>query len=115
VTRPESPRSLRRSYLEWVEEQVENYKDSIPRAELLHLADRVVEELRVNPRGQYQLTELLLCDAVDRHIFRLLKLPSYRAWVEQRRVAIPLHVARVEPPTPEPAPAAEPLPAASVA
>ncbi|MDP9347607.1 MAG: hypothetical protein M3P24_00450 [Gemmatimonadota bacterium] len=115
MTRPESPRSLRRSYLEWVEEQVENYKESIPRADLLRLADHVVEELRVSPRGQYQITELLLCDAVDRRIIRLLKLPSYRAWAEQRRVAIPIHLARVEAPAQEPAPAAEPVPTASVA
>ena len=76
----QSSRSLRRAYLEWVEEQVENFKDSIPRSELLQLADQVIEELRVNQRGQYQLTEMLLCEAVDRKIFRSLRLPGYRAW-----------------------------------
>lgn len=76
----QSPRSLRRAYLEWVEEQVENFKESVPRSELLELADEAVEELRVNHRGQYQLTELLLWEAVDRKIIDVLRLPGYRAW-----------------------------------
>jgi len=82
-----SPRSLRRAYLEWVEEQVEDFKDSIPRNRLLAIADSVVEELRLSQGGQYQFTEVLLCDAVNRHLFRLLKLPGYRAWCEQRALA----------------------------
>ena len=77
-------RSQRRIYLEWVEEQVEAYKEAISRADLLLLADQVCEELRVDQEGQYQLTELLLCTAVDRKIFRLLKLPSYRSWCVAR-------------------------------
>jgi hypothetical protein len=83
VTRPPAPRSLRRAYQEWVEEQVEEYKDNMPRADLLRLADEVVRELRMTHRGQYQLTELLLCNAVDRYIIRTLHLPGYRAWREQ--------------------------------
>lgn len=81
---PESPRSLRRAYLEWVEGQVEDFKDSIPRSRLLVIADQVVEQLRLSRGGQYQLTEVLLCDAMNRHLFHLLKLPGYRAWCEQR-------------------------------
>jgi hypothetical protein len=73
-------RSIRRAYLDWVDEQIEDFKDSVPRSELLRLADEVVEELRVTRKGQYQLTELLLWIAVDRKIFRLLKLPGYRTW-----------------------------------
>lgn len=80
-----SKRSLRPAYLEWVEEQIEAYKESIPRSELLCLADRVVEELRVNRQGQYQLTEILLLEAVDRHIFRLLKLPDFKSWCASGR------------------------------
>lgn len=72
--------ALRRSYSEWVEDQIESYKESISRSDLLRLADEVVEELRLNRRGQYQLTELLLLEAVDRKIFELLELPGYRAW-----------------------------------
>ncbi len=88
MIRLESTRSLRRAYLDWVEEQVEDFKDSIPRSELLRLADQVVEELRLSRKGQYQLTELLLCDAVDRKIFRMLKLPGYKRWCAHQETAI---------------------------
>jgi hypothetical protein len=80
----ESPRSLRRAYVEWVEEQIEEFKERIPRSHILAIADEVVNELRVDPEGQYQLTELLLCNAIDRRIFRMLRLPGYRAWCAQR-------------------------------
>lgn len=59
---------------------METFKESVSREELLGIADQVVSELRVNDRGQYQWTELLLAAAVDRKIFRMLKLPSYRSW-----------------------------------
>ena len=83
-----SGRTLHQTYLEWVEDQIEDYKDSVSRSDLLRLADEVIEDMRVNPRGQYQLTELLLCDAVDRKIFDLLKLPGYRTWSTARRATI---------------------------
>jgi hypothetical protein len=93
-----SPRSLRRAYLEWVEEQVEEFKDVIPRSRLLAIADQVVDELRLARGGQYQLTEVLLCDAMNRHLFKLLKLPGYRAWCEQRATGPePPHDPRVIP------------------
>lgn len=82
-----SLRSMRRAYVEWVEEQVETFKDTIPRSELLSLADEVATELRMTRGGQYQLTELLMCAAVDRHIVRRLRLPGYRRWVELMRQA----------------------------
>ena len=31
----ETPRSLRRAYVEWVEEQIEEFKERIPRSHLL--------------------------------------------------------------------------------
>ncbi|CAN5621414.1 hypothetical protein BH23GEM3_BH23GEM3_17810 [soil metagenome] len=76
----QSSRSPRHAYLDWVEDQIEDFKETIPRSELLRVADEVVDELRVTRKGQYQLTEILLCTAIDRKIFRLLKLPSYRSW-----------------------------------
>lgn len=79
-----NPTSRRRAYLEWVEEQIEGYKESVSRAALLQVADEVVTDLRINPRGQYQLTELLLAEAVDRKIFKMLRLPSYRSWAAAR-------------------------------
>jgi hypothetical protein len=83
------PRSLRRAYVEWVEEQIEEFKERIPRAQLLTMADEVVTGLRVDHGGQYQLTEILLCNAMDRRIFRMLKLPGYRAWCAQQHAARP--------------------------
>jgi hypothetical protein len=108
VTRPQAPRSLRRAYEEWVEEQVEEFKDSMPRAELLRLADEVVRELRMTQGGQYQLTELLLCNAVDRYITRMLHLPGYRVWRQQVLAAqnqplIPADLRMPEPLVPAPA------------
>lgn len=97
-------RSLRRAYREWVEQQIESYKDEVARGELLDLADEVCRELRVTQEGQYQITELLLCAAMDRRIFRLLKLPGYRAWCARYApggtapAAPPLEGAEPEPP-----------------
>lgn len=82
VPRYSNPPSRRRAYLAWVEDQIEAYKESVSRGALLEVADEVVQELRVNPKGQYQLTEVLLAEAVDRKIFRMLKLPTYRTWAE---------------------------------
>jgi hypothetical protein len=88
VVQFESSRSLRRAYLDWVEEQLEEFKETVPRSDLLRLADEVVNELRMTDGGQYQLTELLLCTAVDRKIFRMLGLPGYRSWCRARRQAL---------------------------
>jgi hypothetical protein len=96
VTQIEPSRSLRSAYLEWVEEQVEAFKESIPRADLLRLAEQAIDELRLGGDGQYQLTELLLCTAVDRKIVKLLKLPSYRSWCADRAVLASIRVAMTE-------------------
>jgi hypothetical protein len=92
VTPIEPSRSLRRTYLEWIEDQVESFKESIPRADLLRLAEEAIEELRESGDGQYQLTELLLCTAVDRRIVSLLRLPTYRTWCADRAVLASVRV-----------------------
>jgi hypothetical protein len=79
--------TLRQIYSRWVEDQIEDYKDSVSRSDLLRLADEAVDDLRVTGGGQYQITELLLCTAVDRKIFHLLKLPGFRTWARHRRAA----------------------------
>jgi hypothetical protein len=91
--------TLRHVYQEWVEERIEEYKESISRSDLLRLADEAIEELRVNGGGQYQLTEILLCDAVDRKIFRLLELPGFQTWSSTRRRSS-RQAARSEEPSP---------------
>ena len=77
---------LRQIYEEWVEEQIENFKDSVSRSDLLRIADEAVEEIRMSQTGQYQLTEVLLWTAVDRKIFKMLKLPGFRIWSHGNRV-----------------------------
>lgn len=73
----------RQRYLAWVEEQIEEYKTSITRDELLQLAEDAVQQLSETRDGQYALTEILLRDTVDALIFDRLKLPSYRVWADR--------------------------------
>jgi hypothetical protein len=76
------PRSLKHEYELFVEQEIENYKDSIPRSSLLKIGDEAVASLA----GQMQLalTELLLCEEVDRLIAGRLRLPTYRTWKARR-------------------------------
>jgi len=75
----------RHRYLLWVEDQIEEFKASLTREELLQLADEAVQQLFDSPDGQYPLTEILLRDAVDALLFRRLGLPSYRQWLRSCR------------------------------
>src|SRR5689334_21228883 len=75
-------RSLKHEYELFVEEEIENYKESIPRSALLSIGDDAVAVLSEQP--QLALTELLLAEEVDRLIFRRLRLPSYQTWRRRR-------------------------------
>ena len=75
----------RQEYNAWIEEQIEDFKTSLTRDELLALADEAVLQLFTSPDGQYPLTEMLLCDAVDALLFQRLGLPDYKAWTKQCR------------------------------
>jgi hypothetical protein len=78
MTAPQSaPRQL---YQAWVAEQLEEYKAALTRDELLGVADLAVTQLYDSPDGQYPITELLLCDAVDRLLLQRLNLPDFRQW-----------------------------------
>jgi hypothetical protein len=70
----------RQRYQAWVEEQLEEYKAALTRDELLDLAEVAVNQLFDSPDGQYPLTEILLCDSVDRLLLARLNLPSFRQW-----------------------------------
>lgn len=83
-------RSLRYEYELFVEEEIENYKESIPRNALLSIGDEAVAVLTEQP--QLALTELVLAEEVDRIIFRRLRLPAYQTW-RRRRVKL-LHEMR---------------------
>jgi hypothetical protein len=72
--------SPRQRYQAWLEEQLEEYKTGLTRDELLDLAEIAVQDLFDSPDGQYPLTEILLCDAVDRLLLQRLSLPDFRAW-----------------------------------
>lgn len=75
-------RSLKHEYELFVEQEIENYKESVPRSVLLGIGDEAVASLSAEP--QFALTELLLCEEVDRLIFRRLRLPGYDAWRRRR-------------------------------
>ena len=70
----------RQRYLSWIEDQIEEFKCGLRRDELLEIADEAVTGLIDAPDGQYALTEILVCDAVDRLIFQRLKLPTFKRW-----------------------------------
>ncbi len=76
------PRSLRHEYELYVEEEIEKYKESIPRSVLLGIGDEAARSLAADP--QMGLTELLLCEEVDRIIRKRLRLAAYRTWRRHR-------------------------------
>ena len=91
---PRSPqRSLRHEYDLYVEEEIEKYKESLPRGSLLAIGDEAAKALAADP--QLGLTELLLCEEVDRIIRRRLRLASYRGW-RRRQVRILAELQRPE-------------------
>jgi hypothetical protein len=75
-------RSLKHEYELFVEREIENYKESVPRSVLLSIGDDAVRALA--SEQQFALTELLLWDEVDRIIFKRLRLPSYSTWRKRR-------------------------------
>ncbi|NUO63837.1 MAG: hypothetical protein HOQ12_11010 [Gemmatimonadaceae bacterium] len=76
------PRSLKHEYELYVEEEIEHYKESIPRSALLAIGDEAVAVLARD--SQLSLTEILLCEEVDRIIFSRLRLPTYQTWRRRR-------------------------------
>ena len=83
---PRTARSLRHEYELYIEQEIENYKESIPRAAILAIGDEAAA--RLAGEAQFVLTELLLLEEVDRIIFRRLRLPKYDTW---RRKRLKLH------------------------
>ena len=76
------PRSLKHEYELYVEREIENYKDSVPRNALLAIGDEAVRVLSGQP--QFELTELVLWEEVDRIIKQRLRVPSYATWRRRR-------------------------------
>lgn len=79
------PRSLKQEYQEFILHRLEEYKNTVPRAELLQIGDEAVRELQASTQDQYLLTEVLLLEHVDRIIARRLRLPSFPRWRQKHR------------------------------
>lgn len=86
-------RSLRHEYSLYLEEEIENYKESVPRSALLSIGDEAARNLATDP--QTALTELLLWEEVDRIITKRLRLPSYSTW-RRRRLKLLAEIRRPE-------------------
>jgi hypothetical protein len=80
-----SPRSLKQEYQEFILQRIEEYKNALPREELLEIGDEAVRELQATAQEQYLLTEVLLLEHVDRIISRRLRLPSFPRWRQKHR------------------------------
>ena len=85
-------RSIRAEYDHFIEQRIEEYKDSLPRGEILAIGDEAMTEL--SDALQFQLTEVVLREQVDAIIRKRLKLPSFRRWRERH---LALRAAQVEP------------------
>jgi hypothetical protein len=79
---PTMHRSLRHEYELYVREEIEHYKDSVSRSTLLSIGDEAVCSLQ--DQTQLPMTEMLLCEEVDRIISRRLRLPTYATWKRRR-------------------------------
>jgi hypothetical protein len=75
--------SLKQEYDAFVEREVEDYKERLPRSAILKIADEAV--LRLHEQEQVALNEILLCDEVDRIITARLRIPSFGTWSRKRR------------------------------
>ena len=75
-------RSLRHEYDTYLEREVEAYKESVPRAHLLGIAELAHTSLE----GELQLgmRDVLLAAEVDRIIARRLKIPAFDTWRRRR-------------------------------
>lgn len=74
--------SLRHEYEQYVEQEIENYKFSLPRAMILRIGDEAVAFLR--RQEQPEFNELVIWAEVDEIIRRRLRLPSYATWRRKR-------------------------------
>jgi hypothetical protein len=75
--------SLRHQYEQYVEREIEVYKDRVSRSAILKIADDAVR--RLCAAEQVTLNELVLCDEVDRIIAQRLRLPAFTTWARRRR------------------------------
>jgi hypothetical protein len=77
-----SPRSLRAEYQQYVEREIEDYKNSVSTAFLHSIATEAARTL--DEGAQLGMREVMLADEVDRIIAKRLRLPSYDTWRKRR-------------------------------
>jgi len=77
-----SPRSLKHEYELYVENEIENYKESVSRSAILKIGDEAAAGLRAGE--QFAMDELLLWAEVDRIIRKRLRIPAYDTWRRKR-------------------------------
>jgi hypothetical protein len=77
-----TPRSLKHEYELYVENEIENYKESVSRSAILKIGDEAAASLRAGE--QFAMDELLLWAEVDRIIRKRLRIPSYDTWRRKR-------------------------------
>lgn len=75
--------SLKHEYEQFVEQEIEDYKERVSRSAILKIADEAAQ--RLYEQEQVALNELVLCGEVDRIIARRLRLPPYGTWARRRR------------------------------
>ena len=77
-----TPRSLKHEYELYVENEIENYKESVSRSAILKIGDEAAASLRSGE--QFAMDELLLWAEVDRIIRKRLRIPAYDTWRKKR-------------------------------
>src|SRR2546430_9410445 len=78
----QNPRSLKHEYELYVENEIENYKESVSRSAILKIGDEAAASLRAGE--QFAMDELLLWAEVDRIIRKRLRIPAYSTWRRKR-------------------------------
>jgi len=73
-------------------QRIEDYKESLPRDELIRIANEAADELQRS--YQIVLTEVMMQETIDQYIISRLKLPSFRKW---RSKILPLREAQRSP------------------
>ncbi|HEU4748003.1 MAG TPA: hypothetical protein VFS56_05835 [Gemmatimonadaceae bacterium] len=79
---PHQPRSLKYEYELYVENEIENYKESVSRPAILKIGDEAAAVLRA--QEQFAMDELVLWAEVDRIIRKRLRIPAYETWRRKR-------------------------------
>ena len=74
-------RSLRQQYDLYVMDRIEHFKNSVSRGELMRLADEAMADPgETMSESQLVLTEMVIQEAVDARIKKMLRIKSFESW-----------------------------------